>query len=160
MIKVKSKDEAIEWAKRLSQALGDVEIEAGRLSEPWDLGVAPKPHEAPLRFLLLRKADRNTESGRPAGAAALMDEMKAAGVFLMAEDLQASSAGARLLGPAGRQAVLDGPFAETKELIGGFTIVDLPSMEQALEFGRRFANVFGEAGITEALHIEVRPLAS
>jgi hypothetical protein len=62
MVKVKSKEEAIQWAERVAEVLGEGEIEAGLVKEPWDLGLVPRPEGAPLRFLLLQKADRHCSS--------------------------------------------------------------------------------------------------
>src|SRR5207253_930670 len=64
LLKVKSQEEAIEWASRFAAVVGDVEIELGPVTEPWDLGMMPKPEgEVPLRFLALPKANKIYEAG-------------------------------------------------------------------------------------------------
>jgi hypothetical protein len=104
MIQVKSKEEAVEWAMRLAKVMGDVDIEVGQVKDPWHLGVCPKPDDAPMRFLLLRKAGAASEAGAP---------LTEAGVFLSAERLQPSSQGARLTLSAGKRSVIDGPFGNS-----------------------------------------------
>ena len=88
LVQVKSKDDAIAWASRYAEVVGDAEIEIGPVNEPWDLGLAAKPANPPLRYLLVHKGDRNSEAGVPlgraqmAGMATLIEEMTAAGVLL------------------------------------------------------------------------------
>jgi hypothetical protein len=150
MLKVKSMDEAIEWASRYAAVSGDAEIEIGPLTEPWDLGIVPKPAgELPLRVLALHKADAKSEAGQPPSAEmntkmnALLDEMKTAGVFMAAEGLQPSSRGARLRASSGKQTWTDGPFTESKELVSGFTIIKVNSLEEAKAWATRYAKIIG-----------------
>ena len=83
-------------------------------------------------------------------------EMVDAGVLLAGEGLQASSQGAKVLFKPGQKPLaIDGPFAETKELIAGYTLIQVRSREEALEWSRRYPNPAGEGITTE---IEVRPL--
>jgi hypothetical protein len=159
VIKVKSRDEAIDWVSRWAEVVGDVEVELGPVNEPWDLGMCPQPADAPLRFLVLQKADRGSEAGeRPsrrqqAALARLTEEMQRAGVLLQAEALQPSAKALRLKFSRGERVVVDGPFAESKELIAGFAILRLPSREAAIEQTTRFARILG--GDVE---VDVRPL--
>jgi hypothetical protein len=165
MMKVKSKEEALEWAGRLAKVLGDGEIEVGQVKEAWDLGLCPKPEGAAMRFLLLRKADRQSEAGvwptpaQSAAIATLIEEMKTAGVFISAEWLQPSSRGARLTISHGKRTVVDGPFTESKELIGGFAMIQADSKEGAIAWAFRFATVLSNAGAVGDIEIDVRPLA-
>jgi hypothetical protein len=159
LIKVRSRDEALAWASRFAEALGEAEIELGPVTEPWDLGIAPRPEgEVPLRFLLLNKADQRTEAGLPpsakeqAGVGRLLEDMRRAGVFLSAEGIQPSAKGARLKFSGGRRTMTDGPFAESKELIAGFAILSMPSLEEALAWTERYAEDLGE------VEVDVRPL--
>jgi hypothetical protein len=155
MIKVRSKEEAIFWASRIGEAVGDVEMEVGQIKEPWDLGLCPRPEDAPMRFLVVRKADRNSEAGVSPALENLTEEMRKAGVFLSAERLQPSSKGTRLRFSRGKHTVIDGPFAESKELIGGFAMLQVKSKGEAIEWAIGFANVLYEADVTGDLEVDV-----
>ena len=159
LIKARSMDDAIEWASRLAAAVGDSEIEIGPVNEPWDLGLAPRPADAPSRFLLLRKADRLSEAGGPPEAltasrvASLNAEMQKAGVLLASEILLPSSHAVRLRYVLGRRkAMIDGPFTESKELVAGFAILRFDTMPEAVEWTGRFAALFPE------VEVDIRPL--
>ena len=162
MIRAGSLDEAIERARELSRVLGDAEIEVGPVVEPWDLGVMPKPEGVTHgRFLLLCKGDRGTESGlepspeRRAALERLLGALKQEGVLLLADRLAPSAGGARLTpGPAGKRTWVDGPFAESKELIAGFSILELPSRADAIAWAERYA------AILTLNEIDVRELVS
>jgi hypothetical protein len=152
MIKASSLDEAIERARQLARVLGDVEIEIGPVVEPWDLGVMEKPAgDPPGRFLLLCKGDRQSELGveltseKQAQLAELMQVLKDEGVLIMSDRLAPSASGARLAsGPKGQRAWVDGPFAESKELIAGFSVLQLPSRADAIAWADRYAAVLGD----------------
>ena len=139
-------DHAIELASRIAGALGDVEIEIGPVVEPWDLGVMEKPADAPLRFLLLRKADRAFEAGAPppAGLSRLMEELTRDGVLLSAATLAPSAKGARYRTVGGKRQWTDGPFAESKELVAGFSIVKLPSQSDARAWAEAYGAILGD----------------
>ena len=159
LLAVGSRDEAIGWAQRYGKILGDGEIELGPVNEPWDLGLMEKPANAPLRVLMLEKADATTEAGRPrspkqkADLTRLTTEMTKAGVLVSSERLQPSSKSKRLVFSKNQLRVLDGPFSESKELIGGFAVMRLPSIDAAIEVCRRYAEILGGT-----LEIDVRPL--
>ena len=86
---------------------------------------------------------------------AFHDEMAKAGVLLDGAGLQPSSQGFRVrYDPAGRPSVIDGPFAESKELIAGYTLIDVRSRDEALAWARRFPAPFPG----QSCCIEVRPL--
>src|SRR6185503_3509271 len=68
-LKVRDMDEAVAWASRYGKAAGDSEIEVGPVTEGWDLGLMAKPADAPLRVLMLHKADAASEAGERAPAA-------------------------------------------------------------------------------------------
>jgi len=95
-----------------------------------------------MRFMIIRKADRDTEAGVMPGEQLLADMMKyneamvKAGVMLAGEGLHPSAKGARVRFANGKPTVIDGPFAETKELIAGFTMIQVRSREEALEWIR------------------------
>lgn len=97
-----------------------------------------------MRFMMIVKADGNYEEGRPpdpallAAVGKLSEEMTRAGVLIQSGGLLPSSKGARVRVSGGRMTVTDGPFAETKELIGGFAILEAASKEEAIRLGREF----------------------
>ena len=161
LIKVKTRREALDWATRYGQAIGDGELELGPIHEPWDLGFMPKPDDAPLRFLLIHKADAAYEAGEPPTAAQraamsrLTGQMLAADVLVSVLNLERSSQATRIKVAGGRRTVIDGPFAESKELIAGYGLLELPSRGAAIEAAARFAAVFGPDVVME---IDVRPL--
>jgi hypothetical protein len=151
LLKVKNMDEALEWAGTFAKLMGDVEMEIGPVTEPWDLGVMPKPEgEVPLRVLSMHKATPESESGKMpspefmAEMGKLVQEMIDAGVLVSANGLAPSSRGARLRrNPAGGYTVTDGPFAESKELISGFAILEFASKAEAIEFAKKYGDVVG-----------------
>jgi hypothetical protein len=83
------------------------------------------------------------------------EQLAKAGVLLDASGLKPSSKGARIRYSGGNRTVIDGPFTETKELIAGYTIIQVKSREEALEWARRFPAPHGEG---EEGEIEIRPL--
>jgi hypothetical protein len=99
-----------------------------------------------MRFMILIKADKNSEAGvMPdhkllADMGAFNEELVKAGVMLAGEGLQPSSKGARVRFSGATRTVIDGPFAETKELIAGFWIWQVKSKEEAIEWVKRCPN--------------------
>jgi hypothetical protein len=93
-----------------------------------------------MRFMVLLKADKNTEAGMLPDEKLLTEmrkyneEMVKAGVLLTAEGLQPSSKGARVRFSGSKRTVTDGPFAETKELIAGFWMIQVKSKEEAIQW--------------------------
>lgn len=148
-LKVADMDEALAWATRLARARGDAEVEVGTITEPWDLGVAPRPTGAvPLNAMVVHKASAASEAGEAAGAVeAVVAEAKAAGVFVGAHALAPTRGGARITGPKGARAVTDGPFAESKELLGGYMVMEFASREDAIAFALRYADIVGAAEV-------------
>ena len=107
-----------------------------------------------MRFMILLKADKNTEAGVLPDEKLLTamtrynEELVKAGVLLAGEGLQPSSKGARVKFSGTRRTVVDGPFAETKELIAGFWMLQVKSKEEAIEWVKRCPNPLeGEAEI-------------
>jgi hypothetical protein len=111
-----------------------------------------------MRFMIIRKADRDTEAGvRPseeliAAMARYHEEMVNAGVLKAGEGLQPSAKGARVKFSRGRPRVLDGPFTESKELIAGFSLIEVGSREEAIEWVKRWPALDGNGGV----EIEIR----
>ncbi|MGH8855748.1 MAG: YciI family protein [Telluria sp.] len=114
-----------------------------------------------MRFMIIVKASAGTEAGimppAPlfAAMAAYHQELARAGVLLDANGLRPSRDGWRIRYREGARSVTDGPFAETKELIAGYTLIQVRSREEAMEWSRRFPAPHGEQLDAE---IEVRQL--
>jgi PhnB protein len=112
-----------------------------------------------MRFMIIRKADKNTESGMMPGEEILAamanynEEMVKAGILRAGEGLKPSSQGARVKFSGGKPRVIDGPFTETKELIAGFSIIDVASKEEAIEWAKRWPAF----DVEENVEIEIRP---
>ncbi len=96
-----------------------------------------------MRFMILVKATKNSEAGVLPDEKLLTamgkynEELAKAGVLLAAEGLQPSSKGARVRFSGNKRTVIDGPFAETKELIAGFWLWQVKSKEEAIEWVKR-----------------------
>ena len=113
-----------------------------------------------MRVMVIVKATKNSEAGVLPGEKLLTamgkfnEELVKAGVMLAGEGLHPSSRGKRVRFAGGKKTVIDGPFAETKELIAGFWLWQVKSMEEAIEWVRRCPDPMpGEEGI-----IEIRPV--
>lgn len=97
-----------------------------------------------MRFMIIRRADEETEAGAlptPELVDAMMrynEEMMNAGVMTGGDGLQPTSKGALVKFQDGRPTVMDGPFAEAKELIAGYTLIQVNSREEALEWMKRW----------------------
>jgi len=114
-----------------------------------------------MRFMMIVKATKDTEEGvMPsekllAEMAKYHEELQKAGVLLDASGLKPSSKGWRVKYAGAKRNVSDGPFTEAKELIAGYTLIQVKSREEAMEWVRRFPNPAGDAKEGE---IEVRQL--
>lgn len=116
-----------------------------------------------MKFMIIVKATPDTEAGRfPDDSEQLFEAMAEyheqlaqAGALLDASGLQPSSKGWRVRYDGERRTVLDGPFTESKELIAGYTLIQVRSRAEALEWSRRFPNPVGRGKPAE---IEVRQL--
>ena len=112
-----------------------------------------------MRFMMIVTASNDSEAGkmpseeRLAAMAKYNDELMKAGVLVDLSGLQSSAKGARVKFSGGKKTVIDGPFAETKELIAGYWIINVKSKEEAIEWAKRAPNPHGEGRETE---IEVR----
>ena len=121
-----------------------------------------------MRFMMLVKANAESEAGLPprpelmAAIARLTEEQLASGLLVGILDsggLLPSSQGARVRLAGGRVATVDGPFAEAKELVGGYAIMEVRSREDALELGRQFMQLHAEVmGPEYEGELEIRPL--
>ena len=112
-----------------------------------------------MRFMILIKADKNSEAGVLPDQKLLTEmgkfneELVRAGIMLAGEGLQPSSKGARVKFSGKNRSVIDGPFSETKELIAGFWLWQVKSLDEAIEWVKRCPNPMpGES------EIEIRPV--
>ena len=112
-----------------------------------------------MRFMILVKATKDSEAGvmPPESLFAAMgkyhEELQKAGMLVDASGLKPSARGWRIRYDGAKRSMVDGPFAETKELVAGYTIIQARSREEALEWTRRFPNPAVDGGKCE---IEVR----
>jgi hypothetical protein len=108
-----------------------------------------------MRFMILIKASNESEAGVLPSEQLLTEmgqfneELVKAGVMLAGEGLQPSSKGARVKFAGAKRTVVDGPFAETKELIAGFWLWQVKSRDEAIEWVKRIPNPTGETGEVE-----------
>lgn len=99
-----------------------------------------------MRFMVIVKASPESEAGKMPSEKLLTDmgkfneELVKAGVLLAGEGLHPSSKGARIHFSGDKRSVIDGPFAETKELVAGFWLIQVKSMQEAIEWMRRCPN--------------------
>src|SRR2546428_13756088 len=96
-----------------------------------------------MRFMILVKANKDSEAGILPDEKILTEmgrfniELEKAGVMLAGEGLQASSKGARVRFSGSKRTVIDGPFAEAKELIAGYSLMEVKSLSEAMEWAKR-----------------------
>jgi hypothetical protein len=112
-----------------------------------------------MRFMIIVKANEQTEAGVPPSEEQLRamgefnEQLVQAGIMLAGDGLHPSSRGARVYFKGDERTVVDGPFAEAKELIAGFWIIEVKSLEEAIEWVKRVPNPTGEES-----QIEIRQL--
>jgi hypothetical protein len=113
-----------------------------------------------MRFMVMVKANKDTEAGVMPSQQLLTEmgkyneELAKAGVMLAGEGLHASSRGARVRFDGAKRTVIDGPFAETKELIAGFWLWQVKSKEEAIEWLKRAPFQEGEVEIRQVFETE------
>ena len=112
-----------------------------------------------MRVMVIVKADKDSEAGVMPSERLLTEmgayneELVKAGVMLSGDGLKPSSAGARVHFSGAQRTVTDGPFAETKELIAGYWIWQVASLDEAIEWAKRCPNPMGGES-----HLEIRPV--
>ena len=115
-----------------------------------------------MHFMIIRKADTETEAGVMPTTELIEkmteynEKLAKAGVLRGGEGLLPSSKGARITFSGGKPTVLDGPFAEAKELIAGFTLIEVASYEEALGWVRQWPSIDGHGNV----ELELRQVAS
>jgi hypothetical protein len=112
-----------------------------------------------MRFMVIVKASKDSEAGVMPSEELLLamgkfnEEMVKAGIMLAGDGLKPSSKGVRIKFDGKKRTVVDGPFAETKELIAGFWIIDVKNVEEAIEWMKRCPDPHNDGG-----ELEIRPL--
>jgi len=113
-----------------------------------------------MRFMIIRKADAETEANVMPTKELLdemgsyMESMVKAGVMLAGDGLTASAKGARVKFHGGKPTVTDGPFSETKELIAGFSIIQVASRQEAIDWVKKWPQIDGHGEV----EIEIRQI--
>lgn len=113
-----------------------------------------------MRFMIIRKADAETEANvMPttellAEMGSYMESMIKAGVMLAGDGLASSAKGARVKFHGGKPTVIDGPFSETKELVAGFSIIQVASREEAIDWVKKWPTIDGHGEV----EIEIRQI--
>jgi hypothetical protein len=182
VIQANSLQEAVEWTKRVPFHEGEIEVrplfemtdfpvDPAEQPDGWrekeeQMRAAPPPARKPgtTRYMGLLKADPDTEAGKLpdekllAAMGAFTEEAAKAGIFLSGEGLQPSSKGARVRYSGNKRTVIDGPFAETKELIAGYAILQFASKAEAIEWTKRFVQVDAPGRYGAQCECEIRPI--
>jgi hypothetical protein len=178
LLELKSRAEAIEWAKRVpcSPGIDGGVIELRELYEPSDFvvdGVGELPvgptsaatdDPGSQRYALLLKADACTEAGLVPTRAlivemgGLMKEIAAEGALLAGEGLKPSAHGARVERARDKIRVIDGPFAEAKELVAGFSVCRASSKAQVVDWARRMLEIHVRGTGMGAGQVEIREI--
>src|SRR5262245_51677373 len=184
LIRAASLEEAVGWAKRMPFQAGDVDVRplfelsdfpvdpaeqpGGWRAKEAEMQAAPPPARKPgtMRYMGLLKADRDTEAGvmpderALAAMGAFIEQASKSGVLLAGEGLQPSSQSARVRFSGSRRLVTDGPFAETKELVGGYAILQFATPEEALDWTKRFVQVDAPGRLNSECECELRPIVN
>lgn len=149
VFKVEKEADALDWARRFGEAIGAARLELGPLTEAWDLGLCERPADAPFRFMILQPASAESEAGKPPtpaqqqGLRTILAAMQKAGVLLLHEALLPSARAVRLNYRDNVRMRTDGPFTESKELIGGFCMLQMRSFDEMVVWTERFARILG-----------------
>ncbi len=159
VLRVRSRDEAVEIGTRFAALLGDGEMDIRPVTEPWHLGFGEPPKDDPtIRYMIVWKADARTESGvlpsiqLRASIGKLIADLRSDGILLSGEVLRPGRETKRSAVSNGKRSVIDGPFAESKELISGFLTLELPSVEAGLPWAERYVEAVGD------IELDIRPL--
>jgi hypothetical protein len=165
LLQVKSREEAVAWAKRVPCLEGEIELrEVFELEDfPVDASEGPggwrdfeaearaatPPSRLPgtRRYVVLLQADAATEAGvlpKPellAEMGAFMEELSKSGTLLGGEGLKPSSSATKVRFVEGKAEVVDGPFTESKELVAGFSIVQVKTKQEAIGLAKRMLDI-------------------
>lgn len=147
--------------ERFRQEHGQGDTGSGGAAAP----TTPPRKGGTTRFMVMLKSDAATESGNlPTEASlaqmgALMEELVSTGALLAGEGLRPSREGAKVRISGGKRTVLDGPFSESKEMIAGYTMIQVPALADAIAFAKRWLTIHVETGHgVDTGEIEIRQL--
>ena len=160
IIRAESLEAAIDWASEQAAIVGATEVDVRPVTEPWDIGIVPEPEGlTSRRYMAVRKATRATESGaeptpaQRSALSALIAKTTGRGVeHLVSETMAPSRRGRRLINSRNGVTMFDGPFLETKELLGGFMIMTAASVDEVATMAERYI------GIVESPEVDIREL--
>lgn len=158
ILRVRDLGEAVEHATSFAAVLGDGECDIRPVTEPWDLGFGEKPPgDETTRYMLVWKADPARGDALPdlqqrAALGRLITVLRHRGIFTEGEAFHASRHAKRIPITDGKRRVLDGPFAESKELISGFCTLEVPSVADALPWAEKYLAAVGR------VELDLRPL--
>jgi len=163
LIQTSSLAEAVGWAKRVPFQEGEIEVRP--LHELIEVSSDP-PATRPgtTRYVGLVKSDSDVEAGKfpdeksVADMGAFLSEAAKAGVFLSGQALRPSSKGARVRYSGRNRQVIDGPFAESKEVVAGFMLLQFKSREEAIAWTRHFVEVDAPGRLGHESECEIRPV--
>jgi hypothetical protein len=182
VIQAKSKADAIQWLERAPFQEGDVEIrelyemsdfvtdpkqKAEWLAKEAETRAQPTPPRIPgtTRFLVCIKGDKMTEAGTPPSErlmnemGALMNEVAQSGALLAGDGLKPTSKGAKIRYSGTKRTVIDGPFTEAKEIIAGYSLVQMKTKEEAVEFAKRQLRIHCDGADAPHGEIEIRQVS-
>lgn len=158
VLRTRTRDEAVGHATSFAAVLGDGECDIRPVTEPWDLGFGERPKDDPTtRWMLVWKADPTASTPLPslqarAAVGKLVTELTRTGVFLQGEVFRPSVQAKRIPLTPGKRRAVDGPFAESKELISGFCTIEVASVAAALPWAERYIAAVGD------VELDLRPL--
>lgn len=180
ILSVKSREEAVAWAKRVPCFEGEVElreifeledfpVDASEQPGGWRDFEAEARNAAPparipgtRRFVVLLQGDAATESGVLAAPEVLsemgtfMEELTRAGALLGGDGLKPSSSAAKVRFSGGKPSLVDGPFTESKELVAGFSVVQVKTKQEAITLAKRWLDIHVRGTGVEKGTIEIR----
>jgi hypothetical protein len=150
IVRAQTLDDVVEWIARHHAGGEEAEVDIRPVTEPWDIGLAdPPPDIATRRYMIIRKSTSSTEAGEaPASPqrsalAGAIEEATRRGVHVATEGMRPTKRGRRYRNSRDGIGVYDGPFVETKELIGGYVIVSCSSLDEADRWAREYIRAVG-----------------
>jgi len=154
ILRTGSIDDAVDWAARQAEILGDAEVDIRPVTEPWDIGMAPAPPEIKTRrYMILRKATAESEAGAAPSPAQrtrlshLIEEATRSGAHVATEAMKPSARGRRYSNSRAGITFFDGPFIESKELLGGYVVVSAASLDEAHRWALRYLDAVPAAEV-------------
>lgn len=158
MVRTRTRDEAVDTASLFAAVLGDGECDIRPVTEPWDLGFGERPKDDPTtRWMLVWKADPQQGGTVPslqtrAAVGKLVVDLQRTGVLVQGEVFRPSREAKRIPVAPGKRRAVDGPFAESKELISGFMTIEVPTLADALPWAERYI------AAVSGVELDIRPL--